>query len=245
MVQQQQLPNASDISITDRDVKDANSRKKYSPGWYRWTVLDATNKVSDKKGSLMTVAKLAALKDPEDASSAEKLTINHYVVHPLRNPSWPGHKTPRTAGMIASFYRASGVKFDSGDELEDYARMNEARTWERDGEEISKEDALSHNEEVTRKVLELSLEVWADPSRLLNGAPFAKLFYEQGSDWPSLTGFRSELPDDAVLVEPEAFFEEGEEEVEPEFVEETPPAKAAKSSNGHTNKKAPAKKGKR
>lgn len=255
---QKQLPSAEDISISKQDAKEANARKRYRPGWYRGQVKDAKGDVSEKKGSLMAVCKIAMLKDPEDSDSAEKLTVNYWCVLPLRNPLVAGHKIPKVAGMAAAFFRAGGVTFNDGSELRDYPRIDkDTKQAMFEGKPIDKKEYNALSEEVTEDVMKLSQEIWAEPGKLLHAAPYFQLEYQNGSDFPTLKNFRNELPEDAELVHPDQFFEESDDadETEDEFVEEETPAKpapkAAAKTNGKTNgaakptAKAAAKKGKK
>lgn len=220
-----EFPTADQISISAADTKEANKRKRYVGGWYRWLVRDTENKPTEDKGkgsSLMTVCKLAALKDPNEANTAEKMTINHYVVHPLKNPLSKKQRVPRTAGMVGSFYRACGITQKDGKAIPDYPRIDEnTRQYTFEGQPIEKSDYEKCADKCTLAVQQVSLEVCANPDKLLHGAPYAKLTYE--NEWPRLGQFRDELPEDAELVPADKFFDESEteEEEEPEFVEET------------------------
>lgn len=250
----QQLPRADEISISKKNVKEANSRKRYRAATYAMRVMDATNKVSEKKGSLMTVAKLAALTDPSDIKSAVQMTAMTWIIHPLQNPKWPGHKIPKTAGMTGATFRALSVTFNDGKEAPSYPKMNAERSYDYNGNTYSKEEAKPLFEQTTEQVMNLSLEVWGEPAKLINKVSYVRLSYEEGSDFPRIK-FLTELDEDEELTtDPDQMFEDDTsgDEGEPEFVAEDAEKVVVAPKNGKAakavapTKKAPAaKKGKK
>lgn len=238
----QPLPDLSSISITEQDTKNANKRKSYRPGWYQWLCRDGKSQVSEKKGSLMVVAKVAALHERDNADSADKTTIYNYIVLPLRNPDVKGHQAPNTAGMCGSTFRAMGLTEhnEAGEDLStplpDYPRRDpDTGAFMFRGQRIDKTEQTTANTEVTKAVQYTSRALFGDPSKIVNLAFFAELFYEAGSDFPSLRRISENLPDDVALVPSEEFFTEDAEEdesVSGEAVDAAETEGAAETSTG-------------
>lgn len=76
--------------------------KELPEGTYCFVIEDAENKVSQEKGSLMCQYLYHPCRVAHDTST--KVTdykVRDWLVYPVKNPNWPGHKAPNTAGFAA------------------------------------------------------------------------------------------------------------------------------------------------
>jgi hypothetical protein len=221
MADQQIVPE--DIDFNESDITRAAAKKTPRNGWYPFLVIDSKNAVA-KSGHLMRTLTLNRLKDPTDAASKVGPAIRHNVIFPFTNKSVEGHKAPNTSGLCHAFFLALG------EELPEYPRFSrDENSWVHDGAPIEKDEEPEIRREVTRKVFERGQEHWRDPGLMLNQMFYAELY--QNGDYQNLRNIVPDLPEDAVLVNPDDF------NLEPEEAEEDP----ASSSQGEEEPKGKAK----
>lgn len=92
----------SQVGWDDVDESTMFKGKELPEGTYCFVIEDAENKVSQEKGSLMCQYLYHPCKVKHDSST--KVTdykVRDWLVYPIKNPNWPGHKAPNTGGFAA------------------------------------------------------------------------------------------------------------------------------------------------
>jgi hypothetical protein len=187
----------TDVGFTDADIHTATKRDEVAYGYYRWIVTDVTPKVS-KAGNLMLSIKVNPLTDPEDASAIFSVSVYHNLILPLANPNVPGHSPnkmfSRPTGPTANFIRAA-----LGDKILPQApRKDEAGSYIYNGESLTKAQSEEVWTTLTRKVFEVSLQLWQTKGAdLISAAFYAELYPNE--DFRNLTNISAEPSVDLVV----------------------------------------------
>lgn len=217
------------LNFTDQDIADAAARDQLNDGWYRVVTVSAERSISKPSanaknpGSFVIKRQVAALEDPNDASTTVKPYLYDNLTLPFVNEEVQGHTKPNTQWLM---YRALRAMFP--DEIPEAPRRNSEGQIEFNGSIIEKEDEAAATQEVMTSVFEKCKALWEDPTQLVGQAYYAEVF--TNGEYKNLRNPSQELPADAELVPPDAMKVK---------------AAVVKKTNGKTNGKpaAAAKKG--
>lgn len=213
------------VSYTKEAVREAATVRRAARGNHAFTVTNAQEHVSQNNQNLMQRLTLRMLKDSDDPNSVVGPRVSNFVTLPLDNPDVEGHQAPPWSfRMAAEIFSACFP-----DEVPAPPRRQGGELYYKgDAVPANKEAACRHESMIA--AAEAAIEVYEDPSQWINGqVVFASLYYDEGSDFPSLRRFQAELPENWDLAE------EAEEVVD--MVDGDAPAKAAKESGKATKGK--------
>ena len=160
------------LPFTEEDIaQDAARDDLPNDKHYRLRITEARFKVTDKgtnPGSHMFSFPCRALANPDEPEGdLVGPSVWQNLIVPRLNPDVPGHKKPKTAGLVAQFFRAIFP-----DDIPDMPYKNENGELEYNGEVIEKEDDDKCRQEVMAIVHDKIDELYEDRSIVVD-----KVFY--------------------------------------------------------------------
>lgn len=236
------------ISYTDEEVAEAAKRERVAEGRYRLVLADLMRQVSKENGHLMLRGVYRILSDPNDAGSTVGPKLNNYLCLPFRNPDREDHVPSKFFATNTNRWLAAHLP----EEVPLLPGKNADGQLEYKGEEISWDD----NEEMRKEALDATYakagEIWEDESNesleaLKNTVVYANVYYQEGSDFPSMNNFSVEAGEEELIVgegykaAPVAVADEEEEEEEVEVKAKKAASKPAAKTNGKAAHKPVAK----
>jgi hypothetical protein len=181
-------------------VERAKSRRGYVNGWYHIRCTNAKKQEPhEESGNLRSDLTFAPLR--KDGTEG-KPGIRHFMTYPLENPNIAGHEAPQTEGMTIPIVQALFPK-----ECPLYPRTDtKTKKLMYKGKAIEKDNIETCREEAATTCLDKLDKLEMDPEPFVGKECYAKVFYQDGSDFPKLGTFMAELPAGAVLVDEKEWF---------------------------------------
>jgi hypothetical protein len=175
-----EVDRPTSFGFTEKDIMD-DAREETLPlgQWYRFRIADCQYKLSQKgknPGSHMFNWRLRALADPNDPNGdVFGPTAWHNLTVPVQNPDVPGHKKPRTMGLVISAIRAIFP-----DEIPDMPEKDEDGVWVYNGDAIDSDSVEESKEEVRALVRDKLDEILEDTSICVDRCFYA--YYQKTKD---------------------------------------------------------------
>jgi len=183
------------ISMTEADVDRASAREVLREAWMQMLVTKAEKDVTGT-GKLRVTAFCSPLN--EDGTVGTKAAAKLKLYIPVTNPKNPSAEVAKPKGCYF-FFRAIDKNFPK------YAKKTGPGKYVTSaGETVDKAGALAIEREVNRAVAQRAVELYNDPTSLLQETFFASVKHETGADgtiYPEIQWTRLEKPEEPVLTE--------------------------------------------
>jgi len=190
------------FSYTKEDIEEAAKRDRLGEGYYPFLITDVIKQVSKRKeepskdGNMgenpMLVPVCRPLGDANRAESVFGPTIRDYWVLPFANDTIKGHIPPGKWAVEFLSHRLHAV---FPDKVMAYPQWNkERKVILFAGEVIEKAEEHEYRKKAASTVYPMAEKLAGDPSPLINCYFWADVYYDEGSDWPSLRGHTDEPP---------------------------------------------------
>jgi hypothetical protein len=201
------------FSYSKDTIAEAAKRERLGEGWYPLLITDVEKKISklketpSKDGNMgqnpMLVPKLRPLENPKDTKSTFGPTLMDHWTLPFANSEIPDHVPPGSWAPEMLSHRLHAC-FPEDDPKSGIKRVIAAPQWVKNkglmfqGTKIKKDEEHECRLESYETVYPMADKLGKDPTPLINCYIWAEVYYEEGSDWPSLRGHSPELPRGAV-----------------------------------------------
>ncbi len=178
----------SAVSFNKDHISELAKNRRAAEGYFAFLSVEAEAHDSESEKSkdlLMSKIRLRMLENPKDIDSVKGRTVQQWLTWPLANPDIKDHEPPdRGIGEVAGYLSSMFP-----DEVLDVPRLvgeGRVRKLFFKGEEITREEEQACKEEALDSIGPKSAECFTDHALLVGHVFFARLYYQRGSDFPSL-----------------------------------------------------------
>ncbi len=204
----QTLPTA--VPMTGEQITAASRSKRLAAGYYPLRSTGIEKQISKEKAdgsgnNLMLKVEISPLKDAGDTNSLFNRTLREYVVLPLQNTAVADHVAPEFGVWRTRTFLRAALGTDI---IPEFPVRDDTGQWIFKGEHIPGDQVLAAKESVNTTVINKAAEYWNTEdavNELVDCVFFGEIYYEEGSEYPSLRNLTPELPEGITLVEPGNF----------------------------------------